>query len=333
MSTKRFDVYAPVIIPTLCRYEHFKRCIESLSRCTGAEYTEVYIGLDYPLKKEHEEGYKKICEYIPNVCGFKEIIVYKREKNYGFSQNTSDIYNHVREKYDRYIFSEDDNEFSPNFLEYMNEGLTRFKDTPNVIRICGAKVPWSCDLHEFVHGYDKNVFPAKDFVSSGVGAWFDKLYAAPYTKMSVLNSWKLTYRAFREGHCTAISRMLHQLKKESQLPDVCRRLFCAFNNYYCIFPIVSKVKNWGYDGTGLNSDNDPHLIDMQEFDSMDSFYMDDIEIKDYPGMDAFIKKNYSDGALIRFVTMIKYLYYRISKKDLGDTAIYKTIKNKFKTNS
>lgn len=42
------DNFAPVIIPTLCRYEHFKECLESLSRCTWAEKTEVYIGLDYP---------------------------------------------------------------------------------------------------------------------------------------------------------------------------------------------------------------------------------------------------------------------------------------------
>ena len=49
--------FAPVIIPTLCRFEHFNRCIESLSKCTWAEYTEVYIGLDYPAKESHWGGY------------------------------------------------------------------------------------------------------------------------------------------------------------------------------------------------------------------------------------------------------------------------------------
>ena len=33
--------YAPIVIPTLNRYEHFKRCLESIERCTGAEYTDV----------------------------------------------------------------------------------------------------------------------------------------------------------------------------------------------------------------------------------------------------------------------------------------------------
>ena len=40
--------YAPVIIPTLSRFEHFKRCWESLENCTGADKTEVFVALDYP---------------------------------------------------------------------------------------------------------------------------------------------------------------------------------------------------------------------------------------------------------------------------------------------
>ena len=42
---------APVIIPTLCRYDHFKRLMESLNKCTWADKTDVYIGLDYPAKR------------------------------------------------------------------------------------------------------------------------------------------------------------------------------------------------------------------------------------------------------------------------------------------
>lgn len=40
--------YAPVIIPTLNRYVHLKRCVDSLAKCTHAPDTELIIGLDYP---------------------------------------------------------------------------------------------------------------------------------------------------------------------------------------------------------------------------------------------------------------------------------------------
>ena len=73
-------IYAPVIIPTLNRYEHLKNCLESLSKCSGAENTEVYIGLDYPSRSEHLSGYKKIRDYLDNCgdLGFKKLTVIKR---------------------------------------------------------------------------------------------------------------------------------------------------------------------------------------------------------------------------------------------------------------
>ena len=75
--------FAPVIIPTLCRYDHFKQCIESLSKCTLANKTEIYVGLDYPVKEEHWDGYKKIKSYLDSVgnMGFKKLIVIEREHN------------------------------------------------------------------------------------------------------------------------------------------------------------------------------------------------------------------------------------------------------------
>ena len=52
--------YAPILIPTMCRYNHFFRLIESLKVNTWAKYTDIYIGLDYPPSSKYEEGYKQI---------------------------------------------------------------------------------------------------------------------------------------------------------------------------------------------------------------------------------------------------------------------------------
>lgn len=56
--------YAPVLIPTLNRYEHFKRCLESLERCTGADMTDVYVGLDYPTSDKYRKGWQKIDLFL-----------------------------------------------------------------------------------------------------------------------------------------------------------------------------------------------------------------------------------------------------------------------------
>lgn len=52
--------YYPIVIPTLNRYEHFKKCVESLARNTHADKTELIVGLDYPPSDKYMEGYLKI---------------------------------------------------------------------------------------------------------------------------------------------------------------------------------------------------------------------------------------------------------------------------------
>lgn len=46
----------PILIPTLDRYEHFKKCIESLAKNTHANKTELVIGLDYPPSEKYMDG-------------------------------------------------------------------------------------------------------------------------------------------------------------------------------------------------------------------------------------------------------------------------------------
>ena len=55
-------VYAPMLIPTFCRDQHFMRCIESLKKNTWAKYTDVYIWLDYPLLATKNGGSEEILE-------------------------------------------------------------------------------------------------------------------------------------------------------------------------------------------------------------------------------------------------------------------------------
>ena len=66
--------YAPIMIPTLCRYEHLVKCVESLAANSLASETELYIGLDYPTKESHWEGYRKIEQYLVSIEGLSKYI-------------------------------------------------------------------------------------------------------------------------------------------------------------------------------------------------------------------------------------------------------------------
>ena len=167
-------IYAPIFIPTLCRYEHFKQCIESLAQCDGASETEVYVALDYPAEESHLEGYEKIKTYLETAGNmtFKKLHVHKRERNYGLGLhgNSATMREYITERYDRFIISEDHNVFVPNFLLYMNTCLEQYKDDPDVIAVCGYSYPVEWDVSE-----GATVLKQQINVSTwGVGFWSEK---------------------------------------------------------------------------------------------------------------------------------------------------------------
>ena len=113
-------VYAPIIIPTLNRYEHLKRCVKSLQQNGWAKYTELYISVDYPAKESHWEGYRKVREYLEDgIEGFQKVNLFYQQANLGGRNNIQFLIQTVFELYDICIATEDDNEFSPCFIEFM----------------------------------------------------------------------------------------------------------------------------------------------------------------------------------------------------------------------
>lgn len=239
--------YYPVVIPTLCRYEHFKRCVESLSKNTHAEKTELIIGLDFPLNNEHKDGYNKICNYIPQISGFKKVTVFKREKNYGAEANSKELANYAFSNYDAYIYSEDDNEFSPCFLDFMNQALEKYKYQEKVSTVCG----YTQIMHESKQ--TKGVLFTHDNCAWGMGIWKHKEESLLLIKnndivwQSSLAFWKTFLKA------PAITTMFAaMMKKGEQWGDVMRSIYSIQHNTYQVRPYTSLVRNWGYDGTGLH---------------------------------------------------------------------------------
>ena len=79
--------YAPILIPTLNRYEHLRRCVESLAKNKLAKESELVIGLDYPPQEKYQEGWEKIKEFLPTISGFGKVTILSADKNIGAVNN------------------------------------------------------------------------------------------------------------------------------------------------------------------------------------------------------------------------------------------------------
>ena len=161
--------YAPIVIITLNRFEHLKNCIDSLKKCRHAELTEVYISVDYPPNDSYYEGYCKIVEFLKSdIDGFKDCHVFFQSQNIGAEANFLFVKAKAKEKHDVFIFSEDDNVFSPNFLDYANKGLELFASDEKIAALSG----YNEQNHERYE--DSNVGLTYGCNMWGVAGWFKK---------------------------------------------------------------------------------------------------------------------------------------------------------------
>ena len=168
--------FAPVLIITLNRYQHFIRCVKSLSKCLYADKTDLYIALDYPLNESHWEGYNQIKSFINTITVFKSITIIKREVNFGIHKNYIESLNFVFETHDRIIFSEDDNIFSTDFLCFMNKCLEKFEGRNDIFSVNGYNYPINIPDE-----YSENVYLWEGNSAWGQGYWRKKFIKINWT--------------------------------------------------------------------------------------------------------------------------------------------------------
>ena len=263
--------YYPIIIPTLNRYEHFKRCVESLANNLHANETELVIGLDYPPCEKYAEGYKKIKAYIPTIKGFSRVTVFEHKKNLGPIDNLHYLINYCRKNYDAYIATEDDNVFSPGFLDFMNKALELYWDDENILTISG---------YNFEDAYNQGTYTnylSKDNCAWGGGRWNHKedrlkkiLDNYDYFREALKNRKKAkkiinTY--------PALYQMLNgMVKRNLRWGDVMRTAINIIEGSFQLKPAISLVKNCGYDGSGIHcGDNDVFGLSSQKISDATSF--------------------------------------------------------------
>lgn len=299
ISVKQMQ-YAPVIIPTLNRAEHLKRCLTSLGRNTGAEHTEVFVSVDFPPAEKYKEGYeqvKSVLQSIDSSC-FKKLHIIYQEQNLGAMRNSEFLYNLISSDFDRYIYSEDDNEFSPNFLEYVNQGLEMFASDPNVLAICGAKdTDWETN--------GQSVALTKLYAAYGVGGWLKKRAELRDRITNLVLSEKVygpgvMWNLFKRNRCLFNIYVLGIIcsdhgffwrgENDLRICDSVYSLYMHLSDGVCVAPAKCKSRTWGNDGSGVN-------MQKQDIDPEKEWPLDSDTAFAYPAREdlRFLEENYALG--------------------------------------
>lgn len=241
--------YSPILITVYNRVNHFKKCIESLKKCHLSTQSHLFIAIDAPFQNSDIKANNQIIEYSKSILEFKEITLFIRKKNLGTRKNIDLARNDIFQQYDRLIFSEDDNIFSPNFLILMNRSLDIYEKRDDIFSISGYQYPIRIPKQ---YVYDV-------YLWQGLSAWGFGIWKKKWEKMD-FTIQKVNYWLKDKNHLKKLDKVsqhyryaLNTMQKKNRINgDGFISNYLIENNMYSVFPTKTLVINNGHDGMGNN---------------------------------------------------------------------------------
>ncbi|WP_282938859.1 glycosyltransferase [Paenibacillus sp. RC67] len=244
---------APVVLFVYARPEHTRRTIEALAKNHSAKDTEVFIYSDAARSEKAIQNVNLVRAYVDSLSDrnlFKSVKVIKAKSNRGLATSVISGVSEVIEKYQKVIVVEDDLISSPDFLDYMNDALDYYEFNRDIWSISG----YTFGLN-IPKDYKNEIYLSYRGCSWGWATWQDRWKqvdwdVADYNQFR--SSKVLRERLNRGGRDMA--NML-DVQMQGKIDSWAIR-WCYTQsklNMLTVYPVVSRIKNIGLDGTGTHS--------------------------------------------------------------------------------
>lgn len=142
---------APIVLLTYKRPEHTRITLEYLTKCELADQSKLYVFCDGPKADASEDTLQKMAEVqkvLRSKQWTKDVEIFESKENKGLYRNVKESIAHVIKLHGKCICIEDDLKIGKYFLTYMNEGLSKYEQTPHVKQISGFMYPTQVATNE-----------------------------------------------------------------------------------------------------------------------------------------------------------------------------------------
>lgn len=270
---------SPVLLFSYNRINELKRTIANLKTAKLSNETTLYLFSDGPKNDDESESIETIRTFLKSIRGFKEIIYKFSIKNKGLATSIIEGVTEVLEIHNKAIILEDDLLVSSNFLVYMNNGLNYYQDYENILSVCGFNNTISTRKSD---EYPYDIFFARRTSSWGWATWKNKWEGIDW-EVKDFEEFSQNKREIKEFNRWG-SDMYSMLKRQQQgKVDSWAIRYCYHqhkNNLWSVFPLVSKVKNIGFNDNATNTKQryNRYEVDLDESSKVNFEFMGEIKL-------------------------------------------------------
>ena len=129
----------------------------------------------------------------------------------------------------------------------MNKGLDVYENRPDIFSINGYNTPPPIPTW-----YEQDVFMIRAWTSWGVGIWKEKWNKIDWS-MEVYNSMlnkKNNWKELKKNYSSGLIQLKEMSDTGVITGDGFIVLYLIDNNMYSVYPVKSRVRNTGHDGSG-----------------------------------------------------------------------------------
>jgi hypothetical protein len=293
---------APVVVFVYNRPNHTKQTIESLAENFLAKETEVFIFSDSAKNEKSFEKVDEVRKYIDSLLDrklFKSIEIIKADSNKGLANSVILGVSQIINKYNKVIVVEDDLVSSKDYLQYMNDGLNYYEKDKKIWSISG----YSFNL-KIPKEYKSEIYLSYRACSWGYATWKDRWEHVDWkvTDYGEFKNNKKSRKKFDRGGRDMADMLDSQM--QGKIDSWAIRWCYAQSklDMFTVYPVVSRIKNIGLDGTGTHSGINSHYNSIMNNEFKKCNFND-------PGLNNEILKNFKNY----FMTPVWYMLSQSKK--------------------
>jgi hypothetical protein len=307
---------APICLFTYSRLNETRKTIEALQRNYIASESDLFIYSDGPKNFQDEKKVNEVREYIQSITGFKSVKIIESLENMGLAASIINGVTKILIKHESIIVLEDDLICSRNFLNFMNQALVFYRDSPNIQSVNGYSF--------YLSNNNQEVYFQNRTGSWGWATWSNCWKPDIFNKeriKSVINANPGILNEFKKKCGADLSKMLRDSLCEKRDSWYVRWAFDHFiNKHYAVFPSHSFINNIGHNEDATNCKGINSYISLPVNQDKIEFY--------FPAFKSSDKK--TEREFLNYFTMMYKIGFRLKliKTQTGRVQLFNELKTR-----